>query len=289
MKKITIVAVMAIAAATIVSCGQSPAKANLKNDIDSASYASGVQQADRFNQAHVLEQMEVDSAYLSDFIQGINDAASASDNQKKLAYFMGANIGIQIVKGIFPQMNASYFGDDSTKTMSKGDFLAAFIECVKGGKLAIAAEEADSVLAEFNANLTKKRYAENKKAGEDFIAETAKNDSVQKTESGLLYKVLTEGKGPKYEDGQSVKLTYEGRLIDGIVFDSTEKHGGEPITFKPTEVIPGFGEALKMMPVGSEWEIYIPQELAYGERGSMGINPYSALIFKIKLLDLVKE
>ena len=289
MKKMTIVAVMAIAATMITSCGQSPAKANLKNDIDSASYASGVIQADRFNQAHVLEQMEVDSAYLNDFIRGINEAVNAADNKKDLAYYMGANIGIQLIKGIFPQMNASYFGEDSTQSMSKGDFVAAFVEAIKGGKLAISTENADSVLAVFNANLTQKRYAENKKAGEDFIAETAKKDSVQKTESGLLYKVLTEGKGAKYEEGQSVKLTYEGRLIDGTVFDSTEKHGGEPITFKPTEVIPGFGEALKMMPVGSEWEIYIPQELAYGERGSMGINPYSALIFKIKLLDIVKE
>ncbi len=289
MKKITIMAAMAIAAAVVTSCGQSPAKANLKTDIDSASYASGVQQAERFNQANVLEQMEVDSAYLNDFVKGLNDAVSASDSKKKLAYFMGANVGVQIVKGILPQMNASYFADDSTKTMSTADFVAAFIETIKGGKLAIPSEQADSVLAAFSSNLTKKQYAENKKAGEEFIAETAKKDSIQKTESGLLYKVLTEGKGALLEDGQKVKITYEGRLIDGTVFDSTEKHGGEPITFAPTEVIPGFGEALKMMPVGSEWEIYIPQDLAYGERGSMGIKPYSALIFKIKMLDIVKE
>ena len=289
MKKITIMAAMAIAAAVVTSCGQSPAKANLKTDIDSASYASGVQQAERFNQANVLEQMEVDSAYLNDFVKGLNDAVSASDSKKKLAYFMGANVGVQIVKGILPQMNASYFADDSTKTMSTADFVAAFIETIKGGKLAIPSEQADSVLAAFSSNLTKKQYAENKKAGEEFMAETAKKDSIQKTESGLLYKVLTEGKGALLEDGQKVKITYEGRLIDGTVFDSTEKHGGEPITFAPTEVIPGFGEALKMMPVGSEWEIYIPQDLAYGERGSMGIKPYSALIFKIKMLDIVKE
>lgn len=289
MKKITFMAAMAIAAAVVTSCGQSPAKANLKTDIDSASYASGVQQAERFNQANVLEQMEVDSAYLNDFVKGLNDAVSASDSKKKLAYFMGANVGVQIAKGILPQMNASYFADDSTKTMSTGDFVAAFIETIKGGKLAIPSEQADSVLAAFSSNLTKKQYAENKKAGEEFMVETAKKDSIQKTESGLLYKVLTEGKGALLEDGQKVKITYEGRLIDGTVFDSTEKHGGEPITFAPTEVIPGFGEALKMMPVGSEWEIYIPQDLAYGERGSMGIKPYSALIFKIKMLDIVKE
>ena len=289
MKKIMFMATMAIAAAVVTSCGQSPAKANLKTDIDSASYASGVMQGERFNQANVLQQMEVDSAYLNDFVKGLNDAVNASDNKKDLAYFMGANVGVQIAKGILPQMNASYFGEDSTSTMSAGDFVAAFIETIKGGKLAITAEDADSVLAAFSENLTKKQYAENMKAGEDFIAETAKKDSVQKTESGLLYKVLTEGKGALIEDGQKVKITYEGRLIDGTVFDSTEKHGGEPITFAPTEVIAGFGEALKLMPVGSEWEIYIPQELAYGERGSMGIKPYSALIFKIKLLDIVKE
>lgn len=135
----------------------------------------------------------------------------------------------------------------------------------------------------------KKAAEEKKKPGDDFLAEIAKQEGVQKTESGLLYKILTEGKGPTYKDGQSVKITYEGRLIDGTVFDSTEKHGGEPVTFKPTEVIPGFAEALKMMPVGSEWEIYIPQELAYGERGSMGIEPYSALIFKVRILAILNK
>ena len=100
MKKITFMAAMAIAAAVVTSCGQSPAKANLKTDIDSASYASGVQQAERFNQANVLEQMEVDSAYLNDFVKGLNDAVSASYSKKKLAYFMGANVGVQIAKGI---------------------------------------------------------------------------------------------------------------------------------------------------------------------------------------------
>ena len=290
MKKNSIMAVMAIAAASVVvSCGQGPAKANLKSDVDSASYALGLQQADRFNQVNMLQQMEVDSAYLNDFVKGLNEAVNAADNKKDLAYFMGANIGVQIAKGILPQINSSFFGGDSTLEVSKGDFVAAFVETIKGGKLAISIEDADSVVAAFNDKMTKKQYADNQKAGEDFLAEIAKNDSVQKTESGLLYKVITEGNGATIADGEKVKLTYEGRLIDGTIFDSTEKHGGEPITFAPTEVIPGFGEALKMMPVGSEWEIYIPQELAYAERGSMGIKPYSALIFKIKLLDIIKE
>jgi FKBP-type peptidyl-prolyl cis-trans isomerase len=126
-------------------------------------------------------------------------------------------------------------------------------------------------------------YYENKKNGEDFMAENAKKEGVITLPSGVQYKVIKEGKGPIPVETSDVTLHYEGRLIDGTVFDSSYKRG-EPVTFPVCSVIKGWKEVLCHMPAGSEWEVYIPQELAYGEREQgKDIKPFSALIFKIEL------
>lgn len=128
----------------------------------------------------------------------------------------------------------------------------------------------------------------NKKAGEDFLDANAKKEGVVSLPTGLQYKVITMGKGEKPKATDTVKAHYKGCLIDGTEFDSSEKHGGEPLEFALTGVIRGWTEILQLMPVGSKWEVYIPQYLAYGERGTMGIPPYSALVFTIELVDIVK-
>nr|MCR5678605.1 FKBP-type peptidyl-prolyl cis-trans isomerase [Prevotella sp.] len=112
-------------------------------------------------------------------------------------------------------------------------------------------------------------------------------EGVQKTASGLLYKVVKQGNGVKPKADDRVKVHYEGRLIDGTVFDSSLQRG-EPAVFPVSGVIAGFKEALMLMPVGSEWEIYIPQNLAYGEQDMGTIKPYSTLIFKLQLLGIEK-
>ncbi|MCD8297111.1 MAG: FKBP-type peptidyl-prolyl cis-trans isomerase [Prevotella sp.] len=126
----------------------------------------------------------------------------------------------------------------------------------------------------------------NRKAGEVFLAENKEKEGVITTESGLQYKVLVEGDGVIPTEDQEVTVKYEGRLIDGTVFDSSYKRPGETAKFSPKKVIKGWTEALTMMPVGSKWEIYIPQELGYGERKSGSINPYSALIFTVELISV---
>jgi len=127
-----------------------------------------------------------------------------------------------------------------------------------------------------------------KKEGADFLAANAKKEGVKTTASGLQYKVLTQGTGAIPTATDEVKVNYEGHLVDGKVFDSSYKRG-EPATFKANQVIKGWTEALTMMPVGSKWELYIPYNLAYGERGAgQDIKPYSALIFTVELLDIVK-
>ena len=126
------------------------------------------------------------------------------------------------------------------------------------------------------------------KLGEAFLAENAKKEGVVTTESGLQYKVIKEGKGEVPTATSTVKVNYKGTLIDGTEFDSSYKRNA-PATFRADQVIKGWTEALTMMPVGSKWELYIPQELAYGARETGGsIKPFSALIFEVELLEVVQ-
>lgn len=289
MKKLTFMAAMAVAVASFTSCGNNVPKASLKSDIDSLSYAIGVDIADEFIQYDALTQtFNVDSAYLSDFIKGVNDAVSATDDKKQNAYMAGIQVGNIIVNRYIPGSNQQFFGNDSTKTISKQTVAAAFLNIVLGKESAIDKEQAKAIQDAFQKKQLMLQYGDNKKQGEEFLAENAKNDSVKTTASGLQYKVIKEGTGAVPADSSRVKVDYEGRLIDGTVFDSSIERG-EPTEFVANQVIKGWTEALTMMPVGSEWEVYIPQELAYGERtAGPSIKPFSALIFKIKLIDIVK-
>jgi FKBP-type peptidyl-prolyl cis-trans isomerase len=129
----------------------------------------------------------------------------------------------------------------------------------------------------------------NKQAGEAFLKTNKTKAGVVTLPDGLQYKIITEGKGPKPTETDIVKVEYAGKLIDGTEFDSSSKHGG-PIEFPLGQVIPGWVEALKLMPTGSTWEVYIPSELAYGENGAPPtIAPNSTLIFTIKLIDMKKN
>ena len=131
------------------------------------------------------------------------------------------------------------------------------------------------------------QFGENKAAGEKFLAENATKEGVKTTESGLQYKVIKQGKGAIPTDKNTVKVHYKGTLIDGTEFDSSYSRK-EPSSFPVTGVIKGWTEALTMMPVGSKWELYIPQELAYGSRNQSKIKPFSTLVFEVELLEIVK-
>lgn len=140
------------------------------------------------------------------------------------------------------------------------------------------------------AEMQAKREAEakaNEAAGREFLASNIKAEGVDSTASGLQYKVLVAGKGPKPTEKDRVKVNYRGTLIDGTEFDASKE--GQPATFAVRGVIKGWTEALQMMPVGSKWEIYVPADLAYGKRGGGDkIGPNSTLIFQIELLEIVK-
>ena len=281
---------MAIAAAAFTGCGNSTPKADLKSDVDSMSYGMGLAQSQGLKD-FLVQRMNIDTTYMDEFIKGLNDGANAGDDKKKAAYYAGIQIGQQISNQMIVGINHEVFGNDSTKTISMKNFMAGFVAGTTGKNAKMTVEQAQTVaetkMREIKTKNMEKEYGPNKQAGEKFLAGNKKQPDVKTLPSGVQYKVLKEGTGAMPKDTSRVKVHYEGRTIDGNVFDSSYKNG-TPITLRANQVIKGFTDALVHMPEGSEWEIYIPQELAYGEREQGQIKPFSALIFKVSLIAVDK-
>lgn len=279
---------MAIAAAGFSSCGNSTPNANLKSDVDSMSYAIGMAQTQGLKE-YLVERMGVDTTYMDDFIKGLNEGANAGDDKKKAAYYAGIQIGQQISNQMVKGINHEVFGDDSTKTISLKNFMSGFVSGVTGKKGLMTIDQAGQVaqtkMQQIKAQAMLKQYGDNKKKGEEFLAANAKKPGVKVLPSGVQYKVIKEGSGAIPSDTSLVSVQYEGRTIDGKVFDSSYKRN-EPLKLRCNQTIKGWTEAMVHMPVGSVWEVYIPQDLAYGEREQGAIKPFSVLVFKIELLGI---
>lgn len=288
MKKISFF-IAVTAAASLASCTAQSPKANMKNEIDSLSYMMGVTNTQGLKD-YVVGQLGVDTTYMADFIKGI-EAGTQKTTKKDEAYMAGIQIGQQISGRMFEGINQQLFGNDSTMELSKENFLAGFIAAVKEQKLPVTLEAAQQYVQEhadaIKEKATEKQFAENKLAGEKFLAENANKEGVITTPSGLQYKVIKKGTGALPTDTSNVKVNYKGTLIDGTEFDSSYKRN-EPATFRANQVIKGWTEALKLMPVGSTYELYIPADLAYGAREAGQIKPYSTLVFQVELLGIEK-
>ena len=289
MKKITFAAVAAVAAVMMYSCGNGTPKANLKSDVDTVSYAIGMAQTQGLKD-YLVGRLGVDTVYMDDFIKGLNEGANAGDDKKKAAYYAGIQIGQQISNQMVQGINHELFGDASTKTISLKNFMAGFISGTtgKGGLMTVdsAQQVAQQMMRAIKAKNLEKEFGPNKKAGEEFLVANAKKEGVKMLDGGVQYKVIKEGTGALPKDTSMVKVNYEGKTLDGKVFDSSYKRG-QPAEFRANQVIKGWTEALVHMPAGSVWEVYIPQELAYGERQQgADIKPFSMLIFKIELLEV---
>lgn len=166
-------------------------------------------------------------------------------------------------------------------------------DAMSGGKTALSEDEGRAALTKLQSEVRQKMEAKahedgeaNKKAGEAFLAANRTKDGVVTLPSGLQYKILTEGRGPKPTASDTVTCNYRGTLINGKEFDSSYKRG-EPTSFPVNGVIKGWTEALELMPVGSKWQLFIPPDLAYGDRGAGGdIGPGATLIFELELLSI---
>ena len=277
MKKVTFLMALAVAAGMASCTAQSP-KADLKTDIDSLSYAIGMARTEGLDQ--YLAQQGIDSTQMSEFLKGFNEGAAKID-KKDVAYMTGLQVGQMVSKQWVEGFNQQIFGNDSTQSISRENMLAGFVAGVigKGGAMDMmkAQEYMRTQMDAIKEKATAEKYADNKAAGEKFLAENKTKEGVVTTPSGLQYKIITK-----------VKVNYKGTLIDGTEFDSSYKRK-EPATFRANQVIKGWTEALTMMPVGSKWELYIPYDLAYGSRetGSQ-IKPFSTLIFEVELLGIEK-
>ena len=200
-----------------------------------------------------------------------------NSNAEKASYGIGLQMGEQLKSNPFEGLNLN-------------SVFEGMKDAYTGGEFQVEIPAIQAAFEEINAEISKRREEESKvlaAEGESFLAENAKRAEVTVTASGLQYEVLTAGEGDKPTAESTVRTHYHGTLINGDVFDSSYDRG-EPAEFPVGGVIKGWTEALQMMPVGSKWRLYVPHDLAYGERGAgASIAPFSTLIFDVELLAIV--
>ena len=240
MKKISFFVAIA-AAASLASCTAQAPKANMKNDVDSLSYMMGITNTQGLDM-YMSQQLGVDTAYMSDFIRGVKEGTSKT-SPKDVAYMAGLQIGQQVGGRMFDMMSQRIFGNDSTQSLSKENFLAGFMAALQKKGMNVTMEEANAYVQSkaeaIKAKATEAQFAENKAAGEKFLAENAKKEGVKTTSSGLQYKIIKEGNGAIPTDSSKVKVNYKGTLIDGTQFDSSYDRK-EPTTFRANQIIKGW-------------------------------------------------
>ena len=295
MKKILFMTLLlAVAVSTMAAGGKK--KVNKKNancteecvklqtSSDSTSYAAGYAATEGLMQ-YLTQRLNVDTAHINDFLRGFREALAKVNDPAFSAYVAGNNIAEQATKQILPGMSRELVGTDDS--ISAKPFFAGFIAGVKQDTTVFKADQARNRIQTKNTAARETRNRIYKKENEEWLANNKTKEGVVTLPSGLQYKVIKEGNGPKPKSTDEVEVIYEGKTINGKTFDATKNHGGRKTdSFRCDQVIKGWTEALTSMNVGSKWEIYIPQELAYGSREAGEIKPYSTLIFTVELVGI---
>lgn len=293
MKKVLFGALVATTALFAACENNGPSKVNLKTDVDTLSYALGVANspASPDEIKAYLVQSGTDSAYVDAFFKGMKEGLRVAEDKKEMAYQLGIQAGLQIKTRMFTGIENQVFAGDSTQRLSTKQFLAGLMDGYAGkvaliaGKDTLNREKMQPFLMNLMNTMTEKAnekvYGEAKKASEDFIAAKAKETGVKALAGGVYYKEIKAGTGATPTAEQTVEVMYEGKLINGTVFDSSQER---TVEFPCNAVIKGWTIALTNMKEGAEWEVYIPWNLAYGANAQGPIPPYSALTFKIKLV-----
>ena len=256
-------------------CPRKAKTVTLNNALDSLNYAFGYANGARVNKYLLAEDTTGNAIdeFLDNLVKGMKQEIRNPEM---------VNVAKNIGNAIREQESVGLLGVAGLETnydMIKQGFINGMYNYTEQMDAQAANEYVQTVL-------NNKKYGETKVAGEQFLQENALREEVKVTESGLQYEVLVQGKGPKPTAEQTVKVHYEGTLVDGTVFDSSYQRG-EPIEFPLNGVIKGWTEGLQLMSVGSKYKLYIPYELGYGERGAgQSIPPYAALIFTVELLEI---
>ena len=279
MKRLNLLAAVMVAA-VLVSCGGAGTGKVTMNDVkDSISYSIGMGRAVRVYKEQLPYDI-VDSVTMKQFVKGFMEAASNPDDNSKLAYALGLEIGFQEMNQVFPGMSQSLFGND--ETFNKNNYVNGFRDGMLDNWKVMSFDEADEIANLLYERLMQQQFDKSKEENLAFLEKKAKEENVVKTASGLLYEVIKLGDGgPKPTATSDVEVRYRGQFIDGTVFDEATT----PITLNLGGVIAGWTEGIQLMSVGDKYRFFIPYDLGYGENGyGSDIKPYSTLIFEVELV-----
>ena len=274
MKKIVFI-ISLVAAFCMTSCGggKNVANVSLKTPQDSLAFAVSLSKSQSLSDV-IYGRMRVDSAYIDEFVRGVCEAFPMSDDAKVKAYVAGLSIGSQAAN-VYDGANQEVFQEDSVNKLDRAMFLAGLIAGVYNDEKVMSMEDA----IEYSDRVIYRQ------ASEDFMAENKTREGVVTLPSGLQYKMEVEGKGALATATDTVSVIYRGTFPNGRTFDSSR---GKETSFPVDRVVPGFSEALQILPEGSKGKIYIPWQLGYGKTGSRSIPPYSVLIFDIEVVRVIK-
>lgn len=266
------------------SCCEAPV--SLLSKSDSLSYAAGMTYTTGLID-YVGKQFGVDSTSMGAFVAGLREGIKRSNDKQ----FMAHSAGLQIAQLLETRMYPGVANEvkNTPWTLDSITFNRGFIDAVLNDTTVMQVVDAKKY---YEKTMTDEKHRQEdayKKENVDWLAENAKKEGVVTLPSGLQYKVLTAGTGEVATKDDNVTVRYEGKTIDGNIFDSSYKRNPDTSTFRPDQVIKGWTEALTSMPAGSTWMLYIPQELAYGSRAAGQIKPYSTLIFKVELVKIDRK
>ncbi len=293
MKKIALLATMA-AGVLFTACEGGSNNANLKTGVDTLTYELGVAASPGEFLVSYLQRMGCDSTDVAEYLKGFKEGMKTDDS--KTAYNLGLQHGMQTKSQMMTNVAKQVFGEESTERLNDKLFLQGFLDMVDGKVTMmldsvpmtqqLAQQEVNQRIQKITEEREAVEYAAVLEAGQEFLAAKAQEEGVIALEGGVLCKELQAGKpnGKKPTLDDKIKVAYKGTLIDGTEFDSSSS-----VEFPLAQMIEGWKIAIPTMTEGSKWELYIPQELAYGKRGSMPtIKPYSALVFEVELIEVVK-
>lgn len=281
------VSLLAVMIFTACSGGESGSTKDpvLATEIDSLNYTYGVALGNDLK----INVFNIDSVEqkTKNFMKGM---AEGSEGEADVKSGISAS-ATQLAEWLKQQKSSGLMGD-STLNLDFNLFKQGLINGLSNSEIQMTPQQANEYINKvMNARQEEKMmkmFGENKLEGENFLTENAKKPGITTTKSGLQYEVIVPGNGPKPIDTDVVKVHYKGILLDDTEFDSSFKRN-EPAVFSVNQVIPGWKEGLLLMPVGSKYKFYIPQNLAYAAKGTSGIEPLSMLIYEVELLEIVKQ